>query len=114
MLQLRPPGLWRASRRMQSKPALRNSHAATNPAIPAPRITTFFRLPTSGGKWNDVDDPQVSASKPIARIRTNSAEYPPPLAARQMSSRLVIPANQKALQIDTILSQRTGCVRHED
>ena len=97
-LQLRPPGLWRASRRVQSKAALRNSQADTNPAIPAPGIMTVFRLPTSGGKWNEADDPAGSESKSMARISTNAAEYPPAFAARQVSSRLVIPADRKTQQ----------------
>lgn len=44
--QFRPPARPRASRITQSHPARRSSHAATIPAIPAPRITT--RRPRPG------------------------------------------------------------------
>ena len=47
MLQLRPPGRWRASRIVHDHPALPSSYAATRPAMPPPRITTRVPLPST-------------------------------------------------------------------
>ena len=47
MLQLRPPGRWRASRIVQDQPALPSSYAATRPAMPPPRITTRVPRPST-------------------------------------------------------------------
>jgi hypothetical protein len=51
---------------------------------------TFFCLPIPGDKRNCAEARDGSASRDIERIRTNAAEYPPALAARKMSSRLVM------------------------
>ena len=53
MLQLRPPGRWRASRIVHDQPALPSSYAATSPAMPPPRMTT--RVPRPSTRWSGLE-----------------------------------------------------------
>lgn len=73
IVQLRPPGRWRASSTVQSKPALRISYGATSPAIPAPRITTVVPRPTFGGISKGVVTTSGLASRSIDRTAGNAA-----------------------------------------